>query len=123
MKYLSAIIIILILFICKTAYSQNWESVDPKMASVLLDTTLVKATLAVIEPGAKSNSHTHYAHFFYALTDGKIKVHYTDGTSVDFELKAGEYGYSGPEKLHQTENTGSNTLKFLLIELKEHPFK
>ncbi|KXK55280.1 MAG: hypothetical protein UZ05_CHB002000628 [Chlorobi bacterium OLB5] len=64
MKLLSLLIIIFLTCICQQSYSQNWESVDPKMASVLLDTTLVKATLAVIEPGAKSNSHTHYAHFF-----------------------------------------------------------
>lgn len=123
MKFLPVFIVILLFFAGKTVFTQNWENVDPKMATVLLDTTLVKSTLAVIEPGEKSKSHTHYAHFFYALTDGKIKVHYGDGTSEIFELKAGEYGYSGPEKQHQTENIGGNTLKFLLIELKEHPFK
>jgi oxalate decarboxylase/phosphoglucose isomerase-like protein (cupin superfamily) len=38
------------------------------------------------------------------------------------ELKAGDFGYGNPEKPHQTENIGDKTLRFLLVELKEHPY-
>lgn len=121
---ISLIALILILLLSSgTLFSQNWADVDPKMNNILVDNDLLRSTIAVMEPGEISKLHTHPAHFFYALTDGKIKVHYSDGTSETIELKAGEYGYSDPEKPHMTENISDKTIKFLLVELKEHPYK
>ena len=105
-----------------SASAQDWAKVDPKMNVILMDTTLLRGTVAVIEPGEKSNIHTHPASFFYALTDCKLKVYYTDGKTENVEVKAGEYGYGDPERQHQTENIGDKTAKFLLVELKEHPY-
>ncbi len=39
------------------------------------------------------------------------------------ELKTGDYMYADPEKPHETENIGDKTVKFLIVELKEHPYK
>jgi mannose-6-phosphate isomerase-like protein (cupin superfamily) len=113
-----------IMFVLLTisASAQDWAKVDPKMNIILADTTLLRSTIAVIEPGEKSNIHTHPASFFYAITDCKLKVYYTDGQTETVEVKAGESGYGDPEKPHQTENIGDKTAKFLLIELKEHPY-
>jgi len=113
----------LILSASVSIFAQDWSKVNPEMNNILVDTTLLRTTIAIIEPGKKSDVHTHPAHFFYALTDGKLKVNYTDGTSEEFDLKAGDYGYSNPEKPHQTENIGPKPIKFLLVELKEHPYK
>lgn len=103
--------------------SQDWKNTNPKMNNVLVDTTLLRGTVVTIEPGQKSDTHTHPANFFYALTDGKIIIHYTDGKNETWELKAGDAGFSVPERPHVTENVGSKTVKFLLVELKEHPYK
>ena len=114
---------ILILVLVSTGlFAQDWAKVNPEMNSIIADTTLLRATIATIEPGAKSEIHTHPASFFYALTDCKLKVYYTDGQTETFDLKAGDAGYGSPEKPHQTENTGTKTAKFLLVELKEHPY-
>ena len=93
------------------------------MSKVLTDTTLVRAMVVTLGPGKKSDVHTHPAHFYYALTDGKLAVHYTDGKNEKFDLKAGDGGFSGPERPHIVDNAGTKPLKFLLVELKEHPFK
>lgn len=119
MKYIFAV---LFLMISMNLCSQDWAKVNPEMNNIILDTTLLRSTVAIIEPGMNSDIHTHPAHFFYALTDGKIKVYYKDGTSETIELKAGDSGFSNPEKPHQTENIGNKTVKFLLVELKEHPY-
>jgi mannose-6-phosphate isomerase-like protein (cupin superfamily) len=103
-------------------FAQEWSSLNPEMTQILADTNLVKAYVAVIEPGKKSLVHTHSASFFYALTDCKLKVYYTDGQVETLDIKAGEGGYGNPEKPHQTENVGDKTAKFLLVELKEHPY-
>ena len=103
--------------------AQDWKNINPKMNNILVDTTLLLATVVTMEPGQKSDTHSHPAHFFYALTDGKLTVHYTDGKNETFDLKAGESGFSIPERPHVTENAGTQQVKFLIVELKEHPYK
>jgi mannose-6-phosphate isomerase-like protein (cupin superfamily) len=122
MKNLLVVLALISISVPGRLLAQDWARVNPEMNNILTDTTLLRATVATIEPGVKSELHSHPASFFYALTDGKIKVHYADGQIETFELKAGEYGYGDPEKPHQTENIGEKTIKFLLIELKEHPY-
>jgi len=104
------------------AYAQEWKNVNPKMNHILADTTFLRATEVILQPGEKSDMHTHPAHFFYALTDGKLIVHYKDGKNETMELKAGMSGVGAPERPHISENGGSTEIKFLLVELKEHPY-
>ena len=115
--------IFLVLFSGQSIYAQDWEKVNPDMNKILVDTTLIRAELVTMKPGEKSDVHTHPAHFFYALTEGIILVNYTDGTSETFEMMAGDCGFSNPEKPHSTTNAGKSEIKFLLVELKEHPYK
>ncbi len=103
--------------------AQDWKNINPKMNNILVDTTLLRATVVSMEPGQKSDTHSHPAHFFYALTDGKLIIHYTDGKNETFDLKAGDSGFSIPERPHITENAGTKQVKFLIVELKEHPYK
>ncbi len=105
------------------ARAQSWKKLEPNTVKVLVDTTLLGAYEATIMPGEKGKVHTHAASFFYALTDCHLVVHYADGKDEKFDLKAGEYGYGAPERPHWTENTGSQPAKFLLVELKEHPYR
>ncbi len=113
---------LILIMVSVNLFAQDWAKVNPEMNNIVADTTLLRGTIAIIEPGMKSGIHTHPASFFYALTDGKIKVYYTDGQTEVMELKAGDAGFGSPEKPHQTENIGDKTVKFLLVELKEHPY-
>jgi quercetin dioxygenase-like cupin family protein len=122
MKTIINLAILSLLFSTAAIFSQDWVKVNPEMNTIITDTTLLRATVATIEPGKKSELHTHPANYFYALTDCKLKVYYSDGQTESFELKAGDSGYGSPERPHQTENVGDNTVRFLLIELKEHPY-
>jgi mannose-6-phosphate isomerase-like protein (cupin superfamily) len=115
--------VFLLLTSATTLVGQDWKKANPKMNKVLIDTTLVRSIEVTIQPKEKSDVHSHPANFFYALTDGKLAVHYTDGKTETFELKAGECGFSEPERPHVTENVGNKPVKFLLVELKEHPYK
>jgi quercetin dioxygenase-like cupin family protein len=104
------------------AMAQEWKNVNPKMNHILADTTFLRATEVTLEPGEKSDMHTHPAHFFFALTSGKLMIHYQDGKEEAFLLEPGKSGASAPERPHITENAGPTTVKFLLVELKEHPY-
>lgn len=94
-----------------------------KMVNNLVDNKMVHAAEVTLEPGQKTDMHTHPAHFYYALSEGKMMVHYKDGKEETIELKPGESGFSDPERPHIAENVGTTTIKFLIVELKEHPYK
>jgi quercetin dioxygenase-like cupin family protein len=104
-------------------FAQDWMKEDAKSIKLLTDTSYVRAMVVTVMPGEKGTVHSHPAHFFYALTDGKLIVHYTDGKNEIYDLKEGDSGFSNPERPHWTENGGSKPFKFLLVELKEHPYK
>jgi quercetin dioxygenase-like cupin family protein len=102
--------------------AQVIKKTDAKMNHVLVDTSYVRAMEVSIEPGQKTDIHTHPAHFFYALTEGKLKVTYSDCGEEIFDIKKGDSGFSMPERPHYTENISKKPIKFLLVELKEHPY-
>jgi mannose-6-phosphate isomerase-like protein (cupin superfamily) len=106
-----------------TSFNVWAKDMTPKMNNVLAESTLINATEITLKPGEKTNMHTHPYYFFYALTQGKLKVHYQDGKDETFDLKPGESGVSEPERPHITENVGKSVVKFLTVELKEHPYK
>lgn len=95
---------------------------NPKISQTLADTTFLRAAVVTLEPGVKTDMHTHPAHFLYALTEGKILVHYKDGSTQTYDMKPGFAVVGPPEKPHITENVGTTTVKFLIVELKEHPY-
>jgi len=105
------------------AGAQDLKNVNPKMSHVLADTTFLKAIEVTLAPGEKTDMHTHPAHFLYGLTEGKLMVHHKDGKNEPYNLKPGFSGVSGPEGPHVTENVGKTTVKFLLVELKDYPYK
>jgi mannose-6-phosphate isomerase-like protein (cupin superfamily) len=105
------------------ACAQDWMNKDAKSVTLLTDTTYVRAMVITVMPGEKGAVHSHPAHFFYALTDGKLIVHYTDGKDETYDLKKGDSGFSNPERPHRTENPGDKPIQFLLVELKEHPYQ
>jgi quercetin dioxygenase-like cupin family protein len=119
---MKTIITLILLMLSCGLYAQDWTKVNPEMTAVISDTNLVLAYVASIEPGQKSAMHTHPASFFFAITDLKLKVYYTDGQFEVLEVPSGQGAYLAPEKMHQTENISDKTAKFLLVELKEHPY-
>jgi quercetin dioxygenase-like cupin family protein len=103
--------------------SLNASAQSSKINQVLADTTFLKATMVTLEPGQKTDMHSHPAHFFYALTDGKLLVHFKDGKEETYDLKQGFSMAAPPERPHVSENGGTKTLKFLIVELKDYPYK
>ena len=103
--------------------AQEFMKTDAKIVKVLADTTYMTAMEVTFPPGYTSNTHTHPAHFVYALTDGTLSVSYTDGTKEEFSMKAGDNFSGAPERPHTTMNTTKMPVKFILVEFKDHPYK
>ena len=102
--------------------AQDWTRLNTNGRETLVDTTLLEAVILTIEPGEKVGPMTHPKYFAYAFTDGKIKVHLPEGEPMILEFDAGFHLFAGPEGPHMPENIGDKTVKFLLVELKEHPY-
>jgi mannose-6-phosphate isomerase-like protein (cupin superfamily) len=111
-------------FFCVTSSSaQEFMKTDAKIIKVLADTTYMTAMEVTFPPGYKTALHTHAAQFIYALTDGTLSVTHADGKTEEFSLKVGDSMGAPPEGPHMTTNPGKKPVKFILVEMKEHPYK
>ena len=91
--------------------------VNPTSIKVLLENDSVRVMEAVLPPGFKEKQHTHPTYAFYILDGGSVRMHLTDGSTRDAELKAGQVLFSDPVT-HWAENTGSSTLRIILVEVR-----
>lgn len=118
-----AMFVVVMLFCLSATYSQNWKELDAKTVKTLAESPLIRASEVTIMPGEKGSMHTHPAHYFYALTECHLVIYYADGKQTKYDLLPGDSGAEAPERPHQTENVGDKPAKFLIVELKEHPYK
>jgi len=119
---LSSGVTILLFFVMTDLTAQSFVNTDPAFNKVLVDNDKITAIEVTFEPGKKTSVHTHPAHFFYAMTPGKLSITMANGETQAFEMKAGDSGYFPPEGPHSTVNTGKQTVKILLVELKDQPY-
>jgi beta-alanine degradation protein BauB len=91
--------------------------VNAELEHARLDNSHVRVIEGVLQPGDKEKMHSHPAFVTYVIAGGKIRNHFADGTVVDAELKTGDVLYREPQT-HWVENTGTTTLRFLVVELK-----
>ena len=70
-----------------------------------------------MNPGEKTEMHSHPAVVAVALSAAKVKFTGPDGQSMEAELEQGQALYMDATD-HATENVGSSTAHVVLIELK-----
>lgn len=115
-------LVLLIMLSSNISSAQDWTKLSADGRETLVDTTLLEAVILTIEPGQKVGPMIHPKYFAYAFTGGKVKAHLPEGEPMILEFDAGFSMFAGPEGPHMTENIGDKTVKFLLVELKEHPY-
>ena len=74
-----------------------------------------------LKPGPRFGFHRHVLDYFWSVsTDGKARVHVSDGTTVEHTYKAGETRHEtherGHYKVHDLENIGTSDLNFITVE-------
>jgi quercetin dioxygenase-like cupin family protein len=82
-----------------------------------LENPRVRVLEATLKPGDKEQTHSHPAYVIYVIEGGKFRNHRTDGTVTDGEFKTGDVIYRDP-MTHWAENTGTTTIRLVLVELK-----
>jgi len=91
--------------------------VNPTSITVKLANDSVRVMEAVLPPGFKEALHTHPPYAMYIIAGGKVRLYSADGKWRDSEFKAGDVFYSD-RVTHQAENTGTSTIRVLLVEIR-----
>jgi len=85
---------------------------------LVLENDRIRVLDVKFKPGEKAVMHRHPDHVVYVLTDGTLKLSLPDGTSQQFQLKAGQAMWIGAGP-HATENVGKTEAHNLVVELKK----
>lgn len=122
-RYLTVMILFLVIN-AGSINAQDWNEINPGGVEILTDTTLLRSVIVTIDPGETIGPVTHPAHFAYILSDGKLSVSFANKEEpVIMDLNKGMSLYNTPQGPHKTENIGDQPVSFMLVELKEHPYK
>ena len=96
---------------------QDPAVVNAKTIAKKLENPRVRVLEATLKPGDKEQTHSHPAYVIYVIGGGKFRNHAADGTVTDGEFKTGDVIYRDP-MTHWAENTGTTTIRLVLVELK-----
>jgi beta-alanine degradation protein BauB len=86
--------------------------------SLVMENEHVRVLDVPFKPGAKAAMHYHPNHVIYVLAGGSVKISTPDGKNMNFDLKAGQAIWMEAGQ-HAAENTGSNEVHNLVVELKK----
>ena len=100
------------------ASGQDVMAVAADHYKVLVDNPYARVVENTLAPGEKDPMHTHPSGWYYVTKPGKMKVVHADGKSEIWEAKAGEQGWMSAEGPHTSENVGSTTMAYVLVEVK-----
>ena len=98
-------------------YPDPYE-VGKQYYTLLFENEQVRVSDVKFKPGDKMAMHSHPDHFVYALSAGKIKFEYPDGTTKEVETQPGQVLWANAES-HATENVGGTDLHVVVVELKK----
>ena len=90
----------------------------PDVYKVLLENDEVRVLEARLKQGAKSEMHSHPRNVAYFLNDSRAKFTFPDGKSENADLKRGQAMWYDAVS-HSVENTGTEDVTAVLIELKK----
>ena len=106
------------LLLASRGFAQDVMAVASNHYKVRVDNTHVRVVENVLAPGEKDPLHTHAAGWYYVTKPGKMKIVHADGKSEVWDAKEGEAGWMEAEGPHTSENVGTTTLGYILVEVK-----
>lgn len=113
---------LLLLGVFSILYNSSYGQ-DPVVAApniykkVLIDNDKVRVIEIEFAAGETGPWHNHPDHVAYALTDGKLEITDKGKTGVVYDIKAGDALFI-PSVTHMAKNTGTNTIKMVVTEIK-----
>jgi quercetin dioxygenase-like cupin family protein len=112
--------ILFTLSVASAAMAQDPVKVDPNHYKVEFENAQVRVLRVKVDPGEKSIMHRHPNAVAIFVTELNGKFTFPDGTTQDVTRKAGDVMWT-PAVTHQPENTGTQPMEVILVELKARP--
>lgn len=98
--------------------AQDVMKAVPEHYKVRVENEHVRVVESTLAPGEKEARHTHPAGWYYVTKPGTMKVTFADGKVETWEAKEGEAGWMDAEGPHTSENIGTTTMGYILVEVK-----
>lgn len=111
-------VLVLALLAAPAALAQDALKVAPDHYKVKVENAQVRVVENVLGPGEKDGLHTHPAGWYYVTRGGRMKVTTAEGKTEIWEPKTGESGWMEAEGAHTSENVGTASMSFILVEVK-----
>ena len=102
------------------AAAQDLVKVADGKARVLLENDKVRVVELTSAPGERTAMHSHGDHLVYFLTAAEADETGADGTRQAKKFAPGDVLWLGPIT-HETVNGGKDTVRTLIVELKDDP--
>jgi quercetin dioxygenase-like cupin family protein len=99
------------------AVAEDATKVAPHIYKVLFENDRVRVLEVSMEPGARSEMHSHPDYALYLLNTGKVRFTTPAGETAELELPAGATMWREAEE-HATENVGDTAVRAVFFEPK-----
>ncbi len=100
------------------SFAQDAVKVDSKHYKVEFENDQVRVLRISVEPGDKTEMHSHPDGVVVFLNDGEGKFTFPDGKTKENKFKSGQVIWS-PAVTHKSENTGKRSFEVIQIEFKK----
>lgn len=97
--------------------AEDAAKVAPHIYKVLFENDRVRILEVTMQPGARSEMHSHPGYFAYLLSDGKVRFTAPSGEAGELELPGGVGMWRDAEE-HSTENIGNTVVRAIFCEPK-----
>lgn len=91
--------------------------VAPHIYKVLFENERVRLLEVLMQPGARSEMHSHPDNLIYVLSDGKVTFTAPSGETAELEVTAGASMWMEATE-HATDNVGGASVHALMFEPK-----
>jgi quercetin dioxygenase-like cupin family protein len=97
--------------------AEDAAKVAPHVYKVLFENERVRMLEVNMQPGDRSEMHSHPDYLVYMLGDGKVEFTTPAGETAEVELTAGTVMWREAEE-HATDNVGETAIRGLFFEPK-----
>ena len=97
--------------------AEDATKVAPHVYKVLFENERVRLLEVKMQPGDKTEMHSHPDNLIYVLSDGKVTFTAPSGEAAELAVTAGESLWMDATE-HATDNVGGTTVHVLFFEPK-----
>jgi quercetin dioxygenase-like cupin family protein len=97
--------------------AEDAAKVAPHVYKVLFENERARVLEVTLEPGGRTEMHSHPDTFIYSLSDGKVEFTAPSGEVTELEVPTGTSVWMDATE-HETNNVGGTAVHALLFEPK-----